>query len=126
MGERILAWIDERFPTIAPPIRGPMSADSLLAGVQQLAAIFQIEEFMLSSSVALLPDRAGLSWTLVAPATLWSSQVLALRGDAPVNDYAAKAALAYLRRRGVPASCTSRVAKNEVTHELRWPARFVA
>ena len=127
VGERILEWIDEKFPRIAPKVpKERITEAALLEGVEQLAAIFQIEEYMLASTVVPLTG-GGISWTLVAPATLWSSQVLAVRGDTPVNDFAAKAALAYLRRCGVPATCASRVDKStQVTHEFRWPSRFVA
>ena len=127
VGERILEWIDEKFPRIAPKVpKDRITEAALLEGVEQLAAIFQIEEYMLASTVAPLTG-GGISWTLVAPATLWSSQVLAVRGDTPVNDFAAKAALAFLRRCGVPATCVSRVDKStQVTHEFRWPSRFVA
>lgn len=127
VGERILEWVDERFPSISPKVpKGAPTAADLLDGVQQLAAIFQIEEYMLASNVAPLDGGGGLAWTLVAPATLWSSQVLAVRGDTPVNDFAAKAALAYLRRCGVPATVVTRIDKNtQVTHELRWNAGFV-
>ena len=66
---------------------------------------------------------ACAAWTLVAPATLWSSQVLQLRGDIPKNDFEGKAVLAYLRRCGVPAAVTTRFDKGgtQVTHEIRWP-----
>ena len=66
---------------------------------------------------------------LASPCSSWprlASQVLAVRGDTPVNDFAAKAALAYLRRCGVPATVTTRVERNtQVVHEFRWPARFL-
>ena len=45
-------------------------------------------------------------------------------GDAPVNDFEAKATLAYLARCGVPATYETRVQKGgtEVVHSFRWPA----
>lgn len=80
VGERIMDWIDEKFPTIRPKVPSGVGAERvtaafLLENVEQLARIFQIQDYMLTSSVALLPDGGGISWTLVAPATLWSSQV---------------------------------------------------
>ena len=78
-----------------------------------------------SATAPLHPDGSGVSWTLVAPANLWSSQVLQLRGDLP-NDFAAKAVLAYFRRCGVPATCSTRVEKGtQVRHEFRWPSRLL-
>lgn len=126
VGERILAWIDERFPTIAPkvppPSAGAPSAAALLEEVRQLAAIFEIQNFMLQSTVSPLADGGGITWTLAAPATLWSSQVLRVRGDQPVNDFEVKAVLAYLRRCGVPASASTSIERSTfVVHTFRWP-----
>ena len=75
---------------------------------------------MLTNSVA--PLAGGISWTLVAPATLWSAQVLRVRGDQPANDFEVKAVLAFFRRCGVPCKATSKYTSTQVTHEFRWPA----
>jgi hypothetical protein len=125
VGEGILAWMDEKFPTLAPKVlptaSTPLSASALLDGVRQIAAIFAINEFMLLGDVRPLADGSGLQWTLVAPANLWSAQVLRVRGDNPVNDFEVKTVLAYLRRCGVPASATTQFEKGtQVTHEFRW------
>ena len=80
---------------------------------------------MLQSDLTALPDGSGFSWTLVAPANLWSAQVLKVRGDL-ANDFEVKAVLAYLRRCGVPASVTSTIDRGtQVTHTFRWPMQFV-
>ena len=124
VGERILTWIDDRFPTIAPKVPvsggGRPSAAALMDGVRQIAAVFEINEYMLQDSIELNSGGNGFTWTLVAPANLWSSLFLRARGDYPSNDFEAKAVLAYLRRCGVPASVTSKYTDTRVTHEFRW------
>lgn len=129
VGERILAFLDDNFPNLAPrvpPAGQAATAASLVAGMQQLDTIFSLNEFMLTSTVAPLADGTGVEWTLVAPANLWGAQVLKLRGDLP-NSFEAMAAMAYARRCGVPASISTRFEKGvQVTHALRWPAGFVA
>ncbi len=63
----------------------------------------------------------------MAPATLWSAQVLKARGDTPTNDFEVKVVLAFLRRCGVPASSSTRFDKGtEVTHTFKWARSFVA
>lgn len=123
VGVRLIDWMGETFPTIAPKVPvGAATAPALLAGVQQIAAILEIEDYALSCRAA--PIDGGIALTLIAPANLWSGQVLRLRGDAPVNDFEAKATLAYLARCGVPATYETRVQKGgtEVVHSFRWPA----
>ena len=125
VGERILTWMDNNATNLAPKVPARPTADSLIAGVRQIAAIFELQEFCLTSTVEPLADGGGVSWTLVAPANLWSTQVLQLRGDL-ANDFEAKAVLAFFRRAGVPATCTTRVEKaTQVRHEFRWPLRFL-
>ena len=125
VGDRILEWADERFPALAPRVPPTRSAAALLDGVRQIATIFEINDFMLQDSLEPLPAEGGFNWTLVAPATLWSSQVLRVRGDRPANDFEAKAVVAYLRRCGVPVSYTSVYETTRVTHEFRWPRGLV-
>lgn len=67
------------------------------------------------------PISGGFRWTLVAPATLWSSRVLRVRGDRPSNDFEAKAVVAYLRRCGVPVTYTSKYEATQVVHDFKWP-----
>jgi len=128
VGDRILDWALDRYDSkIRPEVLAPGGATSLklVDGVRRLADVFELNDFALTSSVSPLADGGGVAWTLVAPANLWSAQVLQLRGDNPRNDFEAKAVLAYLRRCGVPATCKSRYEQNtQVTHEFRWP-RFV-
>ena len=88
--------------------------------MRQIAAVFEINEYMLQDSIELNSGGNGFTWTLVAPANLWSSLFLRARGDYPSNDFEAKAVLAYLRRCGVPASVTSKYTDTRVTHEFRW------
>ena len=114
VGERILSWADENFPNIAPRVPAAPTAGSLTEGVRQIAAIFALNEFMLQDSLEPLPGGNGLEWTLVAPATMWSSQTLRVRGDRPSNDFEAKAVIAYLRRCGVPASYSSKYTSTQV------------
>ena len=67
-----------------------------------------------------------IKWTLVAPATLWSSQVLKVRGDDPVNDFAANTAIAFMRRCGVSVDVTTRTEQGlQITHEFRWPGNLL-
>ena len=132
VGDRILDWIAEKAPNLSPKTpsgAGMPSSASIRAAVTSLDTVFEINQYMLTSTLTPLPaanGNEGLAWTLVAPATLWSGQVLQLRGDLP-NSFEAMAVLAYLRRCGVPASCTTRYEKGtQVTHEFRWPTRFVS
>ena len=80
---------------------------------------------MLQDEIEPLPGNDGFRWTLVAPATLWSSQVLRVRGDYPSNDFEAKVVVSYLARCGVPISYTSKYESTKVTHEFRWPNKFL-
>ena len=95
------------------------------AQIEKSAHYSEYSELNNGCQVEQLPDRTGLRWTLVAPATLWSSQVLRVRGDRPANDFEAKAVVAYLRRCGVPVSYTSVYETTRVTHEFRWPRGLV-
>lgn len=132
VGRRILKWIDENSPGFSPrvPLQGrPETAMDLADGINNISTAFELSGYMLTAAVEPLTDngrQVGISWTLVAPATLWSAQVLAQRGDTPVNDFAAKAALAYLQRCGVPAKCTTRFEKGtKLVHEIRWLPGFM-
>lgn len=130
VGDRILDWINDKFPNLKPRVAAqgePLTASSLVAGIERLANIFLLEEFCLSSSVELRSDGRGVRWTLIAPANAWSAQVLNVRGDLP-NNFDVMAALAYLRRSGVPATVKTRFENGgtQVTHEITWPAGFVS
>lgn len=128
VGDSILDWIAEQAPNLSPAVLpvGSATAAALLTGVGRIRTVFEINEFMLTSEVAPLAGGDGITWKLVAPATMWSAQVLRLRGDV-TNDFEAKAVLAYLRRCGVPASCTTRIEQGgtQITHEFRWPKGFI-
>lgn len=87
VGDALLAQILEDHPDYVPkPRRGLTEADALF-GVQRLVDIFEIGGYMLSSRVT--PRPSGFEVALVAPATLWSQQVLSVRGDL-ANDFEAK------------------------------------
>lgn len=120
LGDRILNWVDENFPNLAPKVPSTPTAAAILAGVKQIAVVFSLNEFMLQDTLELLPGGGGITWTLVAPATMWSSQVLRVRGDLPGNDFEAKTVLAFMRRCGVPATYTTKYTTTQVTHEFRW------
>lgn len=129
VGARILDWMDETAPSLAPkvpPAGSSLTAERLEAGLRQICAILEIEDFCLSAKVRLLPGlvERGAEMSLVAPANLWSGQVLRVRGDALTNDFEVKAALAYLSRCGVAATVETRVDKGgtEVVHTFSWPA----
>ena len=62
---------------------------------------------MLQSDLTALPDGSGFSWTLVAPANLWSAQVLKVRGDL-ANDFEVKAVLADCMAQRVVIGATNR------------------
>jgi len=129
VGDRILDWILEKQGGLAPRLWAPgrATAADLVEGLGKVSTVFLLNEFALTASLEPLADGAGVRWTLVAPANLWGAQVLQLRGDSPRNDFEVKAALAYLRRCGVAATCTSQFEKGtQVTHEIRWPRLQVA
>lgn len=121
VGVRLLEWMDATFPTLAPRVPREPTAAALLDGVGKIAAILEIEDYALSVRAAPLPS--GLELALVAPANLWSGQVLRLRGDEPANDFECKAVVQYLARCGVPATYETRLQKGgtEVVHSFRWP-----
>ena len=127
VGDRVLDWMLERYPSnVAPAVLMQPAIAPLLDNIRRLGDIFEINNFALTQSVAPLADGNGIQWTLVAPANLWSAQVLKIRGDVPSNDFDTKVMLAYLRRCGIPASSVSRFEKGtQVVHEIRWPSGFV-
>jgi len=121
VGDAVFDAILERYPGIAPrvPAAGALAREALLEGVKATAGVFEFNDYHLTSRLA--PTGGGFELAVVAPATLWSQQVLALRGDIP-NDFEAKAVEAYLRRCGVGATYTTRFSGGaEVVHEFRWP-----
>lgn len=123
VGDRLLDWCLDRYdanvrPEILPA--GGATATQLFDGLKRLSDIFELNDYALTSSMTLM-GTSGVTWTLVAPANLWSAQVLQVRGDFPSNDFELKAALAYLRRCGVPAVATTKFEQGtQVTHEIRW------
>ena len=86
--------------------------------VRNIGLVFELAEYALSSRTEILPG-GGVALTLIAPATIWSAQVLRLRGDLPTNDFEAKVVSAYLRSCGLSSRVvTSFPNKNEVRHEF--------
>lgn len=118
MGDRVLDAIFERYPGLAPKVPAQSTRHAVLDGVRLLAQVFEFNDYQLASSITPLSD--GFALRVVAPATLWSQQVLAQRGDLP-NDFDAKAIQAYLRRCSVPATYSTRFSGSEVIHQWRWP-----
>lgn len=101
-----------------------MSADLVREGVQQIATIFELNNYMPLSFTESIKD--GVQLTIPAPATLWSQQVLALRGDLR-NDYEAKVICAWMRRCNVPVTYTTRFLDgNQVVHTFKWARGQIA
>ena len=126
VGNALLDWLGETYPGITPkpPTAGGVTRASLLEDVRQFAALLEIVDFCLSAR-AEPHSSGGIELILVAPATIWSSQVLRLRGDL-ANDFEAKIVKAYLARCGVPCTYTTEVRKGtELRHVFSWPERFV-
>lgn len=105
VGDRIL----ERFmgaPEIYRPVVAPdLGFDGLLEGVRRVQDLFVAQRF--SSGASVLPlssgekQQRGFQVVSRAPANLWGLQNLLFRKDALLNDFEAKAILAYLRACGV-------------------------
>lgn len=92
--------------------------------MRKLATIFEINDYMLSANVE--PITNGLQFTLIIPATLWSQQVLALRGQLR-NDYEAKVVAAWMRLRKLPVKYSTRVEQGtQIVHTFTWPAGLIA
>jgi len=113
VGDKILDAIAERYPGLAPTVELRPSRAALLEGVKALAQVFEYNNYLLSAR--LEPSERGFQLSAIAPATVWSQQVLSLRGDL-ANDFEAKAIAAYLRRCAVDASYTTRYEGSEVVH----------
>jgi len=113
VGDKILDAIAERYPGLAPTVELRPSRAALLEGVKALAQVFEYNNYLLSAR--LEPSERGFQLSAIAPATVWSQQVLSLRGDL-ANDFEAKAIAAYLRRCAVDASYTTRYDGSEVVH----------
>jgi hypothetical protein len=104
VGDRIL----ERFleaPEVYRPAVGPdLGFDALLEGVRRVEELFVAQRFNSGAKVTPLslgPGKQGFQVVSRAPANLWSLQNLLFRKEALVNDYEAKAIVAYLRACGV-------------------------
>ena len=118
VGEAVLDAVFERYPGLAPEIPAQPTCSALLDGVRAIARVFEYTDYQLTSR--LTPTSNGFELSVIAPATLWSQQVLTLRGDIP-NDFEAKAIQSYLRRCSVAATYTTRYSGSEVAHNFRWP-----
>ncbi|KAL1526222.1 hypothetical protein AB1Y20_014947 [Prymnesium parvum] len=127
VGDVLLQKIYEKYERLAPkvpPSTQQLSAELMCDGVRRLADIFEINDYMLSSRVERVPN--GVEFALVVPATLWSQQVLALRGDLR-NDYEVKVVFAWFRRCNVPVTCTTRFEQGtQVVHTFTWPVGYLA
>ena len=127
VGNLLLDKISEKYTRLSPKVPPPtqqVTAALVIDGVRQIAEIFEINDYMLSQRVTPLAN--GFELAMVVPATLWSQQVLQLRGELP-NDYEAKVVSAWLRRCSVPATYTTRIDKStEVIHTFTWPAGLLA
>lgn len=124
VGERVLAALCDKYPRLAPTPTATPTAAALREGVQQIATLFEMNDFMLTSRVRLI-DEGGVELALVAPATLWAQQVLRLRGDSP-DDFEAMVVDAHLRRCSVNAQYTTSITPTEVIHRWRWGPTVVA
>ena len=119
VGDAVLAWITDRYTRIAPVVPRELTGAALRENIQQIVNIFEFNGYMLLSK--LEPTGSGVKVTLVAPATLWSQQMLRNRRDL-ANDFEVKTILAYLRSCGVPASVATTISGNNVEHVFTWPA----
>lgn len=101
VGDRLLAKFLES-PEIYRPAVGPdLGFDALLEGVRRVEELFVAQRFNGGATVTPLASGKGFQVVSRAPANLWSLQNLLFRKEALLNDYEAKAILAYLRACGV-------------------------
>lgn len=128
VGMRILSWLEENHPEQRPMVlKTPVDESTFLSQLKILADTFKGYNYMLSYDLKLLPDKGGVAVTLTAPATLWSAQVLDIRGDTPVNDFFAKTTLSWLQQSGIIATVQSRVDDGfKIVHIIRWRQRLLA
>jgi len=127
VGNRILNWLGENTPEQTPQVlKAPVDENKFLSQLKLLATAFKGYNYMLDYDLKLLPDKGGVSVTLTAPATLWSAQVLDIRGDTPVNDFFAKTTLSWLQQCGISATVNSRVEEGfKIIHDIRWRQKLL-
>lgn len=105
VGDRILEKFLEAPEIYRPVVVGPgQGFDALLDGVRRVEDLFVAQRFNSGATVTPLslgPGRQGFQVVSRAPANLWGLQNLMFRKDALLNDFEAKAILAYLRACGV-------------------------
>jgi len=118
VGDALLAAICDKYKELSPKVPRDITATALIEGVRGLMDIFEINDYLLQYRLDKLDD--GFELALVAPATLWSQQVLGRRQDL-ANDFEAKVASAFLRRCSVAATYTTTASATEVVHRFRWP-----
>jgi len=123
VGDRILNYLVDTYPTGGPRLPSVPTAASVLQGVQAIVNLFEVNDYHLLARLS--PATDGFELTIVAPATFWGQEVNDWQ-DTLRNDFEAITIQAYLRRSGVPATYTTRIAGTEVTHKWRWPSGLLA
>ena len=118
VGEFILTTLCDKNSVIGPVVPPEISRATVLVEVKKLMDLFEINDYCLTYRVSSRED--GFDLVLVAPATLWSQQVLGRRRDLP-NDFEAMTVSAFLRRCSVPATYTTSLSGAEVTHRFQYP-----
>lgn len=129
------SFIIEKYPTITASdeianfaLKEDTSAAAERFGTiaQLLLDIFTINSYAASSEIRPLPSTSSSSSStekfpaklfevaLRAPANLWSSQVLAVRGDQPQNYFEVKVLEALARRVGLRFQCLSSRVSNQI------------
>lgn len=101
VGDRILAKFLEAPEIYRPAVGLNYGFAALLEGVRRVEELFVAQRFNGGATVTPLSSGKGFQVVSRAPANLWSLQNLLFRKEALLNDYEAKAILAYLRACGL-------------------------
>mmetsp|Transcript_28167 Transcript_28167/g.36423 ORF Transcript_28167/g.36423 Transcript_28167/m.36423 type:complete len:325 (-) Transcript_28167:298-1272(-) len=115
VGDRILAFLNEQYPTVNIETNFRPSLDGIVTSIAQIMGLFKLNFFMLDYSVTPKSGKQ-IEVKLTLPATLWSQQVLKSQNTVLRNDFEAKAIISYLKSCGVSASYSTSYTKTDITH----------
>lgn len=147
VGDKILSFILEKYPSITPKIienkdslisKRRITFQQFLIDAQQLLDIFTLNSFDILAEISPVavtntqPSSSGSNTNsdnvsyaarifLRCPANLWSQQVLRARKDSPVNDFELKVLGAYAARNGLQLQVLSSVVNDliDVVHLIK-------